>query len=39
MADSPLQLEVYNELDDANATYFALTLHSETPRHYLVSIS
>lgn len=38
MADRWLQLEVLRELDDANATYFALTLGECTSHHYLVSI-
>ena len=38
MADRWLQLEVLRELDDANATYFALTLGECTSHHYLVSM-
>lgn len=38
MADRRLQLEVLQELDDANVTYFALPLGESTSHHYLVSV-
>ena len=37
MADPWMALDVLRELDEANATYFALTLHDHYSRHYLVS--
>ena len=38
MADPWLAMEVLTELDEANARYFALTLHSPNSRNYLVSL-
>ena len=39
MADPWYALEVLSELDEANARYFALTLHSPCSPYYLVSIA
>ena len=37
MGDPSLELEVLRELDEAGATYFALTLHDPASRQCLVS--